>query len=56
MKLKAITISITEDIFHELKDLKLNHHINISSFVQLAIKEKLEKENQLKPIEIDYKR
>jgi post-segregation antitoxin (ccd killing protein) len=48
--MKNVTANIDDDLYEELQDLKINHHINISSFLVSAIKEKLKKE---KPLEND---
>lgn len=41
--MKSISVTIEDDIYLKLQDLKKNHHTNISSFIASAIKEKLEK-------------
>lgn len=45
--MKKISITINDDLSEKLKDLKDNHHVNLSSFITSAIKEKLEKEKPL---------
>lgn len=45
--MKKISISIDDDTYHQLQDLKINHYVNISSFIASAIKEKLETEKPL---------
>jgi post-segregation antitoxin (ccd killing protein) len=46
--MKVVTANINDDLYEKLQDLKINHNINVSSFVASAIKEKLEKEKNLK--------
>lgn len=45
--MKKISLDIPDDDYNKLKDLKKNNHINISSFVSEAIKEKLGREKPL---------
>jgi metal-responsive CopG/Arc/MetJ family transcriptional regulator len=45
--MKNISISIADDLYQKLQDLKVKYHVNISSFIAEAIKEKLEKEKPL---------
>ena len=45
--MKTINVSLPSDVYDKLQYLKKNHHINISSFIASAIKEKLEKEKPL---------
>lgn len=45
---KIVTFYLDFDLYQKLQDLKINHHINISSFIASTIKEKLDKE---KPFE-----
>ena len=44
--MKVVTANIDDDLYQELQNLKINHHVNISSFIASAIKEKLEKEKE----------
>jgi post-segregation antitoxin (ccd killing protein) len=44
--MKNVTANIDDDLYQELQDLKINHHVNISAFIASALKEKLEKENK----------
>jgi post-segregation antitoxin (ccd killing protein) len=44
--MKTINVSVPDDIYNKLQDLKINNHVNISSFIASAVKEKLEKENK----------
>ena len=45
--MKKISLEIPDVDYDKLKDLKKNNHVNISSFVAEAIKEKLVKEKPL---------
>jgi predicted DNA-binding protein len=45
--MKKISLEIPDNDYDKLKNLKKNYHINISSFVVEAIKEKLGKEKPL---------
>ena len=44
---KTISLRIDEDLLNTLEDFKINHHVNISSFIASAIKEKLENKKPL---------
>ena len=44
---KTITLYLDFDLYQKLQDLKVNNHINVSSFIASVIKEKLEEENPL---------
>jgi post-segregation antitoxin (ccd killing protein) len=45
--MKLVSANIDDNDYQKLQDLKINYHINISSFIASAIKEKLEKEKPL---------
>jgi hypothetical protein len=44
---KTVTLYLDFDLYQKLQELKINHHINISSFIASAIKEKLDKKKPL---------
>lgn len=47
MKKLNVCLTIDDDIYEKLQDLKKNHHLNLSALIVSAIREKLEKEKPL---------
>lgn len=45
--MKSISVTIEDEIYLKLQDLKKYHHTNISAFIASAVKEKLDKEKSL---------